>query len=233
MRVAIVEAEPAAADLLTFVAHRRGHQPVCVPALDRLFERLPFEPQIAIISLPDLDAATLENVQRVRETFPEISILLITERWAALPPIAGLKAGAQDVIRSPYNLYEVMLRAESWAAARSVSAQAPTSGIKLADLEIDLDLFLSVKNGVTLPLTKLERRLLFCLCQHYPNVAPLERMLAFGWESIDEPDAALLKTHISHIRKKLRDAGGVPFEITSQQTIGYTLSIAEGEAKAS
>lgn len=232
MRVVFVEADPAAADLLTFVAQRRGHQPVAVPALNRLFERLPFEPAVAVISLPDLSPETLESVAAVRERFPGISVLLITERSTVLPPIAALKAGAQDVIRSPYNPYEVILRAEAWATARATTV-APTSGIRLADLEVDLDLFASTKNGVNLPLTRLERRLLFCLCQHSPNVAPIERLLVFGWESMDEPDAALLKTHISHIRKKLRDAGGVPFTITSQQTIGYTLTVAESARQAS
>lgn len=232
MRLAIVEADPAAADLLMFVAQRRGHQPVCVPHVERIYERLPFEPTCVLLSFPELDGAAIEAIKQVRETFAEITVLLIVERAAPLAPITALKAGAQDVITSPYNPFEVVLRAETWATARSAQGVA-SSAIRLADLEIDLDLFIATKAGKPLTLTKLERRLLYCLGQHYPNVASIERLLTFGWESMDDPDAALLKTHISHIRKKLREAGGVPFEITSQQTVGYSLSMPQSDRKAS
>lgn len=225
MRLAIAEPDPAAADLLMFVAQRRGHQPVCVPGIQRLFDRLPFEPSAAIVSLADLDDTAIQALERLRHQFPEVPIVLITERSPSRPPIMALKAGANDVILSPYNPYEVILRLESWASVRSAPGHA-AGGIRLGDLEVDLDAFAATKNGKALPLTRLERRLLYCLCQHHPNIAPIDRLLVFGWESLDDPDAALLKTHISHIRKKLRDAGGVPFEIVSQQSIGYALRMA-------
>jgi len=233
MRIAIVEAEPAAADILMFVAQRRGHQPVCVATVDRLLDRLPFEPAVAVISLPDISDETLGSVSRLRERFPAITTLVIVERSTTLSPLAALRAGVQDVIQSPYHPHEVMVRAEGWLEARAAAKAVPDSAARIADLEVDLDRFVATKNGNSLPLTRLERRLLYCLCTHYPNITPLERLLNFGWESSGEPEPALLKTHISHIRKKLRDAGGTPFEISSQQTVGYTLSVAEGEARAS
>lgn len=232
MRIAIAEADPAAADLLMFVAQRRGHLPVCVPGIQRLFERLPFEPTAAIVGVHEIDDATLEELAKLRRELPAAAILVTTEHPAATARLQAMKCGANDVIASPYNPFEVILRAESWVAARAQSA-APTGGIRLADLEVDLDAFAATKNGNALPLTKLERRLLYCLCQHHPNIAPIDRLLVFGWESLDDPDAALLKTHISHIRKKLRDAGGTPFEIVSQQSVGYALRVAAGHQLAS
>lgn len=232
MRVAIVEAEPAAADILTFVAQRRGHQPICLSAVERMFERLPFEPAVVILSVHADAGAALAGIARLRAAHPDLVQLVVTEKAAGLHPVEALKAGANDVVRSPYNPFELIIKAESWCATRA-PAGATGQGIRLADLEIDLDVFAATKNGHRLTLTKLERRLLFCLCQHYPNVATIERLLVFGWESLDDPDAALLKTHVSHIRKKLREAGGVPFEIVSQQTIGYSLRVEEARGLAS
>ncbi|MFN0093607.1 MAG: winged-helix domain-containing protein [Dehalococcoidia bacterium] len=227
MRLAIVEPEPAAADLLAFAAQRRGHQPLTVPALARLLERLPFEPAAAIAAVPDIDNGVVEDIGSLLKRFPDLVLLLTVERATTLAPIAALRAGASDVLSSPYNPFEVILRAEKWVATKGHSDAA--GGIRIADLEVDLTAYSASKNGQQLTLTKLERRLLYCLCQHHPNVATIDRLLAFGWESLDDPDAGLLKTHISHLRRKLRDAGGAPFEITSHQTVGYSLRLMQGQ----
>lgn len=232
MRVAIADPDPAAADLLMFVAQRRGHQAVCVSEPRRLLDRLPFTPAVLVVSFLDLDPDSLAALASLRSEFAGQVIILLTERSTTLPPLAALKAGANDVVLSPWNPFEVILRGETWLANR-VSEAGSTSGVRLADLDIDLDLFTASKNGKALTLTRLERRLLFCLCQHHPNVATIDRLLAFGWEALDEPDAGLLKTHVSHIRRKLKEAGGVPLEIVSHQTVGYSLRASEARELAS
>ncbi len=232
MRIAIAESDPASADLLVFAAQRRSHQTVCVATVARLLERLPFEPSVAIVSLGDLDDGALATIGLLKEKFSALGLFVITEQRSSLSPIAALRAGAQDVITSPYNPFEVIVRAEAWAASRGQTA-VTQNGVRVADLEVDLDAYIATKNGKPLTLTRLERRLLFSLAQHYPNVASIDRLLTFGWDSLDEPDAALLKTHVSHIRKKLRDAGGEEFEIVSHQGVGYSMRSAASRKAAS
>lgn len=232
MRIAIAEGDAHAADVLAFVAQRRGHQPLSVPTAGRLLERLPFVPDALLVSFDDIDANEIELIGRLRAHLEESVIIVLAARHTTRSGLDALKAGAHDIYRGPYNPFEVVYKAEAWAAAVSSSASRSTA-IQLADLAIDLDRFAAVKNGKQLLLTKLERRLLYCLCQHYPNIAPIDRLLLFGWESNDEPDAGLLKTHVSHIRKKLREAGGTPVEIVSQQTVGYAIRCEEPRAQAS
>jgi DNA-binding response OmpR family regulator len=232
MRIAIADADPAAADLLVFVAQRRGHQPICVPAVERLFERLPFQPGAIVLALPELDDPAVASIATVRGRFADAYLLAITERPGATGTLHALKAGANDVMTSPYNPFEAMHRLESWAASRT-SIAAPGDGVRLGDIEVDIEAHTASKNSVQLTLTKLERRLLYCMVEHHPGVATIDRLLAFGWDSPDDPDAGLLKTHISHIRRKLREAGGTPFEIVSHQTVGYSLRFAEPQSIAS
>ncbi|MDZ7726955.1 MAG: helix-turn-helix domain-containing protein [Dehalococcoidia bacterium] len=93
----------------------------------------------------------------------------------------------------------------------------------MADLEVQISRYHVAKNGQSLVMTKLEMRLLHCLCEHFPHLAPLDRLLTFGWEGTGEPDPSLIKTHISHIRRKLARAGGAPLQIVSKQGVGYML----------
>ena len=222
MRLAIAEPDAALADVLTFAAKRRGHQTLTVPTPDKLLGTLPFQPSVAIVSL-DGSTRSIEALLRVCREHPEMPVLVTIEGAREPAPRLLLQAGARDVIRIPYNPYEVVARAEAWDAARAQGGDGEV--VRLGDIEVDLGAYVARKNGEELPLTKLELRLIYCLCEHHPNVAPLERLLTFGWEGMDDPDATLLKTHVSHLRKKLASAGGDEVKIVSRQSIGYRLEM--------
>lgn len=228
MRIAIAEPDPAIADLLAFVAQRRGHQTVCLSSIDRMFEHLPFQPMVSVVSFAEIDALAVEQIQKLRERFEHMTLFVTTEGVRDPASSMALRAGAHDIIAIPYNPSEVILRAETWLANRRANGSADDR-ISLNDLVIDLGDYAATKNGTPLVLTKLELRLLYCLAQQQPHLVTAERLLSFGWEPTDDPDSALIKTHISHIRKKLREAGGVPFEIRSRQGLGYFLTVGDGE----
>ncbi|MGH2633646.1 MAG: winged helix-turn-helix domain-containing protein [Tepidiformaceae bacterium] len=224
MKLAIVSDDAVAAGVLAFAAERRGHQTVCLDRTGQLFERLPFEPSLIVVSVNGREGPPLGEFGRMRSVFPNAAVFVTVEKPRQPLPLEMLKAGAHEVIAAPYNQNELVLRAETWLSAHAGSAGV-TDALKLSDLEVALERYHATKNGNVLQLTKLELRLLYCLCEHHPHVAPLERLLTFGWDTLGDPDAALLKTHISHIRKKLSEAGGVPFEILSRQTVGYVLRV--------
>ena len=231
MHIAIYEPDEIAAHILAFVARRRGHRSAIVSSHRELHEPLPIDP-VAIIAAVDLvDDASLAVLQPLRKRYPEALLFVTPEAVDASTGLAALKAGVADVVPKPYHPHEVMLRAELMCAQR----RAPdVPGVaRVGDIEVNFDRYSATKAGVDVPLTKLELRLLYCLLEHHPQVAPIDRLLTFGWETLEPPDAALLKTHISHLRRKLQAAGGAPFEIRSRHSLGYTLELVEASESKS
>jgi DNA-binding response OmpR family regulator len=222
LKIAIVDSDRIQAEATAFSAARRGHQAVCLTTLDDLETSLPFSPHIVIVNV----AATREDqgnwVSGVLAAFPEADVIATVEKPEDSLPARLFKDGVRDVIRLPYNPAEVILSAEATQARRP---GPPANVAAVADLEVAVDDHRATKNGADLDLTNLELRLLFCLCEHYPNVTPIDRLLTFGWQSLDEPSPGLLKTHISHIRRKLDLCGGVVLSIKSRQSVGYLLSV--------
>lgn len=224
MHIAIIEQDELLAHILSFVARRRGHKTFVARTPEELPERLPFTPAASIVAVDEISEESLARVQPLRERYPDCLMLLTTEYAQDPLPLAALKAGFRDVIRKPLHPHEVIMRAELYAESLG-GAVAVSDSISVGDLEVDLGHYTATKNHAELRLTKLELRLLFCLVEHHGRVSPTDRLLSFGWESLEVPDASLLKTHISHLRKKLRDAGGDDIEIRARHSLGYTLRI--------
>ena len=189
MHIAIVEPDELMAHILAFVARRRGHKTFIAPDVDDLPERLPFTPTASIVALDRIDEESLARVEPLRQRYPESLILLLTEYAPDPLPLYALKAGFRDVIKKPLHPHEVILRAE--LQAESLGGPGGVSdAIRLGDLEVDLGYYTAQKNEQELRLTKLELRLLFCLMERQGKVSPTDRLLSFGWDSLDVPAPA-------------------------------------------
>jgi DNA-binding response OmpR family regulator len=182
---------------------------------------------VLVLSFVRVDEEALGLVQRAKERYENGTIIVTCERPKEAAIAMAMRAGAHDFVQIPYSPMSLVMKAEAWQANRRTPGAAEDR-LALADLSIDLADYAALKNGIPLVMTRLELRLLYCLSQQQPHLVTSDKLLAFGWEPTDDPDVALIKTHISHIRKKLRDAGGVPFDIRSRQGLGYYLTVDEG-----
>lgn len=217
------ETDALFAHLLVTVARRRGHTARQVAHLDHIRSAFPSEPEAVIVGAARLDGALLDDVARLRARQPESFILLVAEDASAGATISALERGASEVLRKPVLPRELVIRIERGRSTVEGSGHAGVA--RVADLAVDLDRVHASKAGVELSLTRAEFRLLYCLVQHYGRIAPTERLMTFGGD--EEMAASSLKTHISHLRQKLREAGGVPMVISARQLLGYVLEEAK------
>lgn len=223
MRILIVEGDVLAARILAVAARRRGHKTFELDGWDAVDDALPFEPSACVIGMEDATEADVQPLTEFVGRLPRavVSVVAATQIHGATSRRL-IQSGVGDVIRKPYDPFELIERIERLGVGSSSDRDVEVAS--LADLTVDLAHYSAHKNGHELRLTKLELRLLFCLLVHTGRLASTERLLTFGWDNMEPPEPALLKTHISHLRAKLREAGGQSLDITSRHSLGYMIS---------
>ncbi len=225
MRVLIADPDPAAAHVVRAVAKQRGHSPAVASTHDDIAGLRAFGSRICIASQ---DLCTPDGLAALHETAPEGEpplIILTYDQMSAAERSRALDGGVAEFVQQPFHTPEVMIRAERQLERARPRDRARDSSVA-GDISVLMDEYRATKNGAALPLTKLEVRLLDQLVRSAGSLVPRETLMSVAWRDEDAaPEASLLKTHVSHLRRKLRDAGGQPFAIESSYGLGYKLTV--------
>ena len=131
-----------------------------------------------------------------------------------------LLGGAADYITKPFNTKELLARIA--VQLRNTEAAALTPVLTFDDITLNTDTHI-VNIGINeIKLTRTEFAILKILMQNPSQVTA--KSLLLDRISDDTPDCtdSSLKTHISHLRKKLRDVGGKEY-IDAVWGIGFKM----------
>ena len=166
------------------------------------------------LMLPGLSGETL---------LPEldgIPVIVVSAKAGVEDKTALLLGGAADYLTKPFDARELLARVavRLREAARSPLAQVCVCG----DLVMDLSARRVTAAGTVVPLTRTEYAILKLLIQN-PGQA-VAKSTILDRINADTPDCteSSLKTHISHLRAKLREASGKDY-VESVWGIGFLL----------
>lgn len=149
-----------------------------------------------------------------------IPVIVVSAKAGVEDKTALLLDGAADYLTKPFDARELLARVavRLREAARSPLAQVCVCG----DLVMDLSARRVTAAGTVVPLTRTEYAILKLLIQN-PGQA-VAKSTILDRISTDTPDCteSSLKTHISHLRAKLREASGKDY-VESVWGIGFLL----------
>lgn len=149
-----------------------------------------------------------------------IPVIVVSAKAGVEDKTALLLGGAADYLTKPFDVRELLARVavRLREAARSPLAQVCVCG----DLVMDLSARRVTAAGTVVPLTRTEYAILKLLIQN-PGQA-VAKSTILDRISADTPDCteSSLKTHISHLRAKLREASGKDY-VESVWGIGFLL----------
>jgi DNA-binding response OmpR family regulator len=171
------------------------------------------------IMLPVLDG--LEVCREIRRT-SQVPILMLTARTDTIDVVVGLECGADDYLRKPFDLPELVARVRS--VLRRVSAPVPSTLIEVGDLEIDPGGFVVRRRGREVALTTTEFRLLLELARRPGQVFTRDLLLHLVWNHDFLGDSRLVDVAVQRLRAKVEEDPARPRLVQTVRGAGYKLS---------
>ena len=169
-------------------------------------------------SLPKLDGIQL--CQRFRTHNYDTPIILLTSRDGSQNKIIGLDAGADDYICKPFDVEELAARIR--ALLRRLHCDfVPV--LRWGDLVLNPCTSEIIYDHQSLSLTAKEYRLLELFLRHSQEVFSVEDIIDRLWSSNEYPAIATVRSHLRHLRQKLKQAGFPANLITTVRGQGYCL----------
>ena len=171
------------------------------------------------VNLPKVDGFAI--LEKIRSSAPTQPIIMISARIEKDDVTHGLRLGADDYIRKPFSVEELVLRVENRLRRNATSEVANfiCGPIELNELKHQV-LF----KDQEIELSPTEFNLLLALIQNQNRVMTKEKLLDLVWGLDFETSTNVVDTYISYLRKKLHKDGfegiktvrGVGFKLESQ-----------------
>ena len=225
MKVLVADDDVELVDLLGWALRRAGYE--VVNALDgqQALDRWQAEkPDFVLLDghMPKLDG--FEVCRRIRHE-SKTPVILLTARDKEEEVIRGLQVGADDYVTKPFSPTQLLARIQAvLRRTRDESERQASNEVRVGDLVLDRQSHGVTKGGAPVRLTRLQFRILYLLAANVGRVMPFSRLYEYGSGYYDEDSSMLLKTHMSHLRRKLGLGTRGPHAIQAVIGVGYRLT---------
>lgn len=167
------------------------------------------------VMLPGIDGVEVCKLIREKSMVP---IVMLTAKGDTQDVVAGLEAGADDYMVKPFNPPELLARLK---VRLRRSGAVSNIGLRIGNIEIDQVSHTILRNGVSVPLTRLEFDLLVALAKEPGRVFTREALLSEVWGYRPATDTRLVNVHIQRLRAKVEDDPENPKIILTVRGVGY------------
>ena len=169
------------------------------------------------IMLPDENGYDILKKLRNNPATKRLPIIMVTAKTTQMDMIRGLDEGADDYIKKPFSIMELITRVK--ALLRRTETSEPKL-LQLGNLMIDHERHLVFVDDKQLELTFKEYELLRYLMTNPSVVLSREAIMRQVWGVEFEGESRTVDMHIKTLRQKLGEAGS---RIRTVRNVGYVI----------
>ena len=225
-RVAVVDDEENIRETVGFALGREGYAVETfrdgLEAWERFEQVLP-DLAVVDIVMPQIDG--LELCRRLRGVSQTLPIIFLTSRDEEFDRVLGLELGADDYLCKPFSMRELVARIKvlfrRLALAGSSAEGAVQDLLRVDALELDLQRYTVVWNGLEVPLTVTEFQILRALVRHPGHVKTRAQLMSEGYPHDTFVSERTIDSHIKRIRRKFADLDGAFAHVETVHGLGY------------
>jgi DNA-binding response OmpR family regulator len=177
------------------------------------------KPDLVILDvmLPDMDG--FQICKEISESYPEVSIIMLTALGQDIDKVKGLELGADDYIRKPFSPIELIARIK--AILRRVNKKTQEEVICIGPFRIDFRAQSIYKNDVLLEFTPREFSLMKLFINNINKALTRDEILNLVWGEDFVGDPKTVDVHIRRLREKIEDTPSNPKYIETLWGRGY------------
>ena len=217
-RVLVVDDDLALAEMLGIVLRGEGFEPVfCADGATAVQAFRETQPEVILLDLmlPGMGGIDVCRAIRLESGVP---IVMLTAKSDTVDVVVGLESGADDYIVKPFKPKELVARIRARVRRHD---DAPSAGLTIGDVTIDVVGHTVSRGGRVLALTPLEFDLLVCLARKPGQVFTREVLLQEVWGYRHAADTRLVNVHVQRLRAKIEHDPERPEIVLTVRGVGY------------
>jgi DNA-binding response OmpR family regulator len=172
------------------------------------------------LGLPDADGVDLCRAMRTLD--PSIGIVVITARTTTIDAVVGLEAGADDYVRKPFALAELVARVRALLRRPVGGDDVPSELIAVGDVVVDLHSRRVCHGDGEIDMPRKEFDLFALLAANSGVALSRQAIMSQVWDERWFGSTKTLDMHISTLRRKLEPTA---VRITTLRKVGYRLDV--------
>lgn len=187
----------------------------------KLFYKSKPDVVVADVMMPEMDG--FEMVKKLRQTDKSVPVLFLTARSAIKDLVEGFELGANDYLKKPFNMQELIVRIKALMGRATLKLESENNLFYLGNYAFNATTQMLTHNNLTEELSHRESEILKRLCMNMNSVVETQNILQELWGDDSFFNTKSLHVFITKLRRKLSKDQSL--KIINVRGIGYKLVV--------